>query len=130
MKPLPFDGLQERYYGWLEGRSLKWFEPDLSGPKVTLPLVKLALRFSGEQADDFVERVIHSFDTIVKKHARARVLIVLHWGLLSILNQYLLGKDLSIWREIGPWTSCGVSEFHADGSVWRPVCVDENGHLL
>ena len=36
MVPVPNDGLKERYYGWLEGKPLSLFEPDLSGPAETL----------------------------------------------------------------------------------------------
>ena len=131
MEPVPVDGLKERYYGWREGRSLKWFEPDLSGPKITLPLVKFALWASGESSDDFINRAIHTFDIIAKKHRGERVLIVLHWGILSILNQYLQEKDVSAWREIGPWIACGISEFHHNNNgTWKPIRFDNGHHLL
>jgi broad specificity phosphatase PhoE len=131
MAPVPVDGLKERYYGWLEGRSMKWFEPDLSGPKLTLPLVKFALWASGERGDDFVRRVTTTFDTIAEKHRGERVLIVLHWGLLSVLTQYLQEKDLSVWRGVGPWIACGISEYHHNNNgTWKPIHFDNGRHLL
>ena len=130
ISPTPLDGLKERYYGWLEGKSLALFEPDLSGPKITLPLVKFALRISGEKADDFVARVTHTFDQLIKKHQGQRILIVLHWGNLSILKQYLTEQDISKWRGIGPWTSCGITEYHLKQGRWHPVYVNESSHLL
>lgn len=130
MTPMPEDGFMERYYGWLEGKSIALFEPDLSGPKITLPLVKFALKMSGELGNDFVKRVINTFNKIVAKHKGQRILIVLHWGILSVLTQYLQQKDLSIWRSIGPWTACGISEYHHINNKWHPIYQDEHSHLL
>jgi len=109
---------------------MKWFEPDLSGPRITLPLVKFALWASGESGDDFVNRVTSTFDAIAHKHVGQRVLIVLHWGILSVLTQHLLEKDLSIWRAIGPWTACGISEYHRSNGKWHPQYVNNSSHLL
>ncbi len=130
MDPTPADGFMERFYGWLEGRNMKWFEPDLSGPKLTLPLVKLALWASGESGDDFVARVVSTFDKIADRHRGERVLIVLHWGILSVLTQHLQGKDLSVWRAVGPWTACGISEYHHINGAWQPLYLDSSSHLL
>ena len=129
MTPAPIDGLKERYYGWLEGRSLKWFDPDLSGPKVTLPIVKFALWASGESSKDFVDRVTSAFDAITDTHKGQRVLIVLHWGVLGVLTQYLHKKDLKKWQKIGPWVACGISEFHRDNGKWDPIYLDKDDHL-
>jgi len=128
--PVPNDGLKERYYGWLEGKPLSLFEPDLSGPKIMHPFINIALKASGESAKFFVDRVISTFDDITTRHKKQRILFVIHWGLLSILTQYLQGKDLSVWREIGPWTSCGISEFHQKENTWQPIYLNNSSHLL
>ncbi len=128
--PVPNDGLKERYYGWLEGKPLSLFEPDLSGPKIMHPFINIALKASGESANFFVDRVISTFDDITTRHKKQRILFVIHWGLLSILTQYLQGKDLSVWREIGPWTSCGISEFHQKENTWQPIYLNNSSHLL
>jgi probable phosphoglycerate mutase len=130
MAPVPVDGLKERYYGWLEGKPLSLFEPDLSGPKVMHPFIKFALNMSGESAEIFINRVIRTFDHLAAKHKGRRLLIVIHWGILSILTQYLQGKDLAVWREIGPWTSCGISEFHKKDNIWQTIYLDDSSHLL
>ena len=130
MTPVPTDGLKERYYGWLEGKPLSLFEPDLTGPKVMHPFIKFALKTSGEIAEDFIDRVINTFDYITGKHKGQRILIVIHWGILSVLTQYLQGKDLAFWRETGPWTSCGISEFHQKKNKWQPIYMDDSNHLL
>ena len=130
MAPVPVDGLKERYYGWLEGKPLSLFEPDLSGPKIMHPFMKFALKTSGESAEIFINRVIRTFDHLAAKHKGRRLLIVIHWGILSILTQYLQGKDLAVWREIGPWTSCGISEFHKKDNIWQTIYLDDSSHLL
>ena len=130
MQPVPSNGLKERFYGWLEGKPLSLFEPDLSGPKIMHPIINFALNTSGESSQDFIERVITDFERITTKHAGQRILIVLHWGILSILTQYLQGKDLSIWRGIGPWTSCGISEYQQNTVNWHPLYLDKRSHLI
>ena len=130
MAPVPNDGLKERYYGWLEGRPLSLFEPDLTGPKIMHPFIKFALKTSGESAEFFIDRVIRTFDQIAANHKGQRILIVIHWGILSVLTQYLQGKDLAFWREIGPWTSCGISEFHQKENKWKTIYLDDSNHLL
>ena len=130
MAPVPTDGLKERYYGWLEGKPLSLFEPDLTGPIIIHPFIKFALNTSGESADGFIDRVIKTFDQITAKHKGQRILIVLHWGILSVLAQYLQGKDLADWREIGPWTSCGISEFHQKENLWQLIYLDDSSHLI
>lgn len=128
--PVPTDGLKERYYGWLEGKPLTLFEPDLTGPKIMHPIIEFALKISGESSLDFLDRVITTFESIVAKHEGQRILIVLHWGILSVLTQYLQGKDLAVWREIGPWTSCGISEYQQNENHWHPLYLDRSSHLI
>jgi probable phosphoglycerate mutase len=128
--PVPTDGLKERYYGWLEGKPLSLFEPDLTGPRIMHPIIELALKMTGESSQNFLDRVITTFESIVAKHEGQRILIVLHWGILSVLTQYLQGKDLAVWREIGPWTSCGISEYQQNENHWHPLYLDRSSHLI
>jgi len=127
--PVPTDGFKERCYGWLEGKPLSLFEPDLSGPKIMRPFIEFALKISGESAENFIDRVVKTFNHITAKHRGQSILVVLHWGILSVLTQYLQGKNLAVWREIGPWTSCGISEFHQNGKKWQPIYLDDSSHL-
>jgi 2,3-bisphosphoglycerate-dependent phosphoglycerate mutase len=128
-KPVPVDNLRERYYGYLEGKSLEYFEPDGSGPWFTRPYVKLALWLTGESEQHFVKRVIDAIEEIVHAHQNQRILVVTHWGVLGILSLYLQGKDVSNWRQIGPWIACGTSEFHSNGQGWKTIRLDD-GHYL
>jgi len=129
MQPVPVDGLRERNYGWLEGKPLAFFEPDLTGPAIMHPIIKFALCASGEGDQEFPRRVIKSFDEIYQRHLAQRVLLVIHWGILSILTRYFRNEDMNGWQSVGPWTACGISEFHKNGSGWRIIRLDDNSHL-
>lgn len=129
MSAQPVDGLRERYYGWLEGKPLAMFEPDLTGPAFMHPIIKFALHFSGEREDEFPKRVIRSFEEIVSNHRGERVLIVIHWGILSILTRYFKGESMEGWQCVGPWTACGISEARLNGRGWEIVRLDQHYHL-
>ena len=94
------------------------------------PIIEFALTMSGESSQDFLDRVITTFENIAAKHEGQRILIVLHWGILSVLTQYLQGKDLALWREIGPWASCGISEYQQNEKNWHSLYLDKSSHLI
>jgi broad specificity phosphatase PhoE len=129
MQPMPVDGLRERNYGWLEGKPNSFFEPDLTGPAFMHPVIKFALRASGEGDEEFPHRVTKSFDEIYQRHQGQRVLLVIHWGILSILTRYFRNEKMIGWQSIGPWTACGISEVHKNGSGWQIIRLDDHSHL-
>ena len=129
LSPQPVDGLRERNYGWLEGKPLALFEPDLTGPAFMHPIIKFALHYSGEREDEFPRRVIRTFDGIVEQHRGERILMVIHWGILSILTRYFKGEDMNGWQAVGPWTACGISEARLNGRGWEVIRLDDNRHL-
>ena len=130
VEPVPEPGFEERAYGWLEGKSIRIFEPDLSGPKLFLPIVKFALKMSGEDSDAFLTRVTNAFDRIAERHPGQCVMIVTHWMPISVLYLYLSGKDLQEYRNLGPWTACGISEFRGGPGDWNQIRLNEGHHLL
>lgn len=130
LSPTPVDGLRERYYGWLEGKPLALFEPDLTGPVIMHPIIKFALYVSGEREDEFPRRVIRSFEKIVVDHRGERVLMVIHWGILSILTKYFNGENMGGWQGVGPWTACGISEARFNGHGWEILRLDDSRHLI
>ena len=129
MQPVPVDGLRERNYGWLEGKPLAFFEPDLTGPGFMHPLIKFALRVSGEGDEEFPRRVTKTISEIIQRHEGQRILLVIHWGILSILTRYFNDKDMRGWQSVGPWTACGISEIHKNGSGWQIIRLDDHSHL-
>jgi broad specificity phosphatase PhoE len=129
MQPLPVDGLRERNYGWLEGKPLVLFEPDLTGPAFMHPIIKFALRVSGERDEEFPRRVVKSMEEIIQRHSGQRVLLVIHWGILSILTRYFRGEGMEGWQSVGPWKACGITEYHKNGKGWQVIRTDDHSHL-
>jgi probable phosphoglycerate mutase len=129
MQPLPVDGLRERNYGWLEGKPLALFEPDLTGPVFMHPIIKFALHVSGERDEEFPRRVVNSIEEIIQRHNGQRVLLVIHWGILSILTRYFRGEGMEGWQSVGPWKACGITEYHKNGKGWQVIRTDDHSHL-
>ncbi len=129
LKPTPVDGLRERYYGILEGKSMKLFEPDGSGPWYMRPYVHLALQLTGESEKHVARRAVRSMEEIISQHPGERVIAVVHWGILGIMSQYFQNKDINAWRTVGPWTACGISEFHLTNGCWKIVRMNDGSHL-
>jgi len=129
LKPIPLDAMRERYYGWLEGKKLSKFEPDGSGAWYLRSYVNFALWISGESERHVAQRVVKGIQKIIADHQNQRIILVVHWGVLSILTQFFEGKDVNSWRNVGPWTACGVSEFHSNGKGWRKVRLNDGSYL-
>ncbi len=127
--PIPSEGLRERHYGILEGKSMELFEPDGTGAWYFRPFVDLALWLTGESEHKFIERVINSIEEIIIKHEGQHIIAVVHWGILSILSQYLQGKPLDGWRNIGPWTACGVTELISSNPHWNLIRLNDDSYL-
>jgi 2,3-bisphosphoglycerate-dependent phosphoglycerate mutase len=129
LNPIPVDGLRERYYGLLEGKSLDLFEPDGSGPWYMRPYVYLALGLTGESEKHVAKRAVRSIEDLLSKHQGDRIMVVVHWGILGVLSQYFQGKDIYEWKTIGPWTACGITEFHANDGSWQAIRINDGSHL-
>jgi len=128
-EPIPLDGLRERFYGGLEGFPLLTFEPDLTGPVLLRPFVRFVLFISGEHEKNFISRVVSSIQEIINNHPGQRVLIVTHWGVLSILTKFFKGENMKNWEAVGPWTACGISEYRSNGQGWKTVQFNSSSHL-
>ncbi len=129
MQPVPVDGLRERNYGWLEGKPLAIFEPDLTGPAFMHPVIKFSLHVSGERDGEFSNRIVKNVEEIIQRHSGQRVLLVIHWGILSIMTRYFKGESMEGWQSAGPWTACGISEFRKNGKGWQTIRSDDHSHL-
>lgn len=129
LTPEPLDGLKEMYYGCMEGKPNPPFEPDGTGPHLYRPLVMLILRLTGENLAHFFKRVKDTVHSVIEKHTKSRLLIVTHWGVLSIIMATFLDNDPKRWREYGDWAACGVTEIHSKNGKWHLVRLNDPGHL-
>lgn len=129
LEPQPVDGLREQSYGWLEGLPSVLFEPEEGGFWPLRPFVRFAMQHSAEMGNAYLKRILSSFDQIVTENQARRIMLVVHWGVLCILERYLTGKDVTQWFEQVAWNYCGISEFHKNGTGWQVIRLDDNSHL-
>ena len=127
--PQPLDGLQEADYGWMEGRPIRLFEPDGTVPRLLRLVVRLSIGLTGERHGKFSRRVGAAVEQLIERHPRARLLVVTHWGVLSITVALLVDRDTKVWRRYGPWAACGIAELRAAEDSWRVVRMNERSHL-
>jgi 2,3-bisphosphoglycerate-dependent phosphoglycerate mutase len=129
IQPVPVDGLRERNYGWLEGKPLAIFEPDLTGPAFMYPVIKFSLHVSGERDGEFSSRIVKNVEEIIQRHICQRVQLVIHWRILSIMTRYFKSESMEGWQSVGPWIACRISEFRKNGMGWQTIRSDDHSHL-
>jgi probable phosphoglycerate mutase len=129
LQPRVLDGVEEADYGLLEGRRLSLFEPDGSGARWLRPVVALTLRLTGEPPRRMERRVAAAAQVLIQRHPSGSVLLVTHWGVLSMLMATLVEGDPGRWRQYGPWTPCGITELRPTQGRWIPVIVNDSKHL-
>jgi len=129
LAPAPLEGLREMDFGWNEGKPLKRFDPDGTGERLFRPLVWLAVHLTGERTQHFAVRIREAIATMQAQYPHGRLLVVTHWGVISMLMAVLLDGDLHRWRTYGPWEACSISELRAENGVWRIIRLNDHTHL-
>lgn len=127
--PVPLEDLRELGFGWLEGKPLPYFSPDLGGPKLLRPIVSLLLETTGEDEGQFRRRVERAVNFIVRTHPDDRVLVVTHWAVLGQLAVSFLDEGVSNWRGYDSWAACGVTEIQRDTRGWHVLQWNDTSHL-
>jgi uncharacterized phosphatase len=127
--PKPLDGLREYEFGWIEGKPKSIFEPDGTGPFYLKPLISLSVWLTGERPRHFARRVLDAVRELTDRHPSDRILVVTHWGVLSLLMAALLDDDPKRWREYGDWAPCGITELHGHHGMWQLIRMNEAEHL-
>ncbi len=131
LTPWPLDGLAEADYGWMEGRSLRHWDPDPGHKRQTIRsrLARLAIGVTGEPFASFSRRVAAALVKMQADHPDGRLLIITHWGVLSLTMAMLLDGDARLRRKYGPWAACGISELCSNGAGWEAVRLNDKSHL-
>jgi probable phosphoglycerate mutase len=129
LTPVPLDGLREMDFGLLEGKPLRYVDPDGRGARLLRPLVRMVSSLSAERPRVFTSRVGNAIETMRARHPGGRLLVVTHWGTLSLLFSLLLEGSPSNWRRYGPWQACGISELHAANGAWQIAYINDYEHL-
>jgi probable phosphoglycerate mutase len=129
MQPIPLEGLSEMDFGWTEGKPLKLFEPDGTGLGIFRPIVWMARSLTAEQPQRFARRVQGALETMQSQHPGGRLLVVTHWGVLSMLMALIMDGNAQRWKEYGPWAACSLSVVRANGQGWQAVRLNDQAHL-
>ena len=119
LDPIPLAGLSERYYGWGEGKPM--FIVDPTGPKLLKPFVRLMVNLTGEREHHFTQRIKSTIETIINQHPRGRVLVVTHWGVLSMIMSLLMDGNLKNADNYGPWKACGLTTLQQNCRTWKII---------
>lgn len=127
--PEPREGFREYKFGWMEGKPKTIFEPDGTGPLFMKPLIYLGIFLTGERPGQFNNRVLRAIDDITDQHPSDRILVVTHWGVLSLIMAALLDADPTRWREYGSWAPCGITELHGQNDKWQLIRLNDAEHL-
>lgn len=135
LRPQPLAGLAEVDFGLLEGRPLRSVDPAGRGSRLQQLAMGLTIALTGEPAWRVARRVQAALDQIVGAHRGQQVLVVTHWGVMSMIAALTLDGAARNWRRRGPWAACGISELEAAASGgdgrprWRALRLDDRGHL-
>jgi probable phosphoglycerate mutase len=131
LAPQPLEGLAEADYGWMEGRSLRRWDPDPGDGSRSLGgwLGHVAITLTGERPGRFSQRVQAAFEELAGRHLGQRVVAVTHWGVLSMAMALLLDGDPQTRRRYGPWAACGLSELVLADGRWQAVRLNDQSHL-
>ena len=127
--PTPLDPLREMNYGVTEGWPLSIVDPDGTGAFLLRPFIRAAMALTGEHPNQLATRVAAGMQMIQERHPDGRLIVVTHWGVLSMIMAHLLNGDPARWRDYGPWTACGITELRTANGGWEIVRMNDGEHL-
>lgn len=129
LTPVPLDDLREADFGWLEGKPLSHIDPDGPGNKFLRPVVWLMRSLTAERPEHIAGRVTAAVETMTRQFPQGRLLVVTHWGIISMIMAQLVDQDPGKWHGRGPWAACGLSELHAVNGAWQVVRLNDHEHI-
>ena len=100
-----------------------------SGLKLYSYFARLAMAATAERSNRFASRVKSALEMIQSNHPEGRVLVVAHWGVLSMIMAIIMDGDFHHWKSYGPWAACGVTELHRFQNSWQVVCLNDHAHI-
>ncbi len=131
LEPIPFDGLREMDFGWLEGSRLFNFANDSPLRRMFRSAwITLVVRLSGEPRPHFGQRVAEAACEIARRHPDQRVLAVIHMGVRGAMLARLVDGDPSAWTHYDGWPACAFTEIevHPAGKA-RLIHLNISDHL-
>ncbi len=129
LTPALLDDLREADFGWLEGRPLSLIDPNGQGHKFLRPAAWLMGALTAERPGRVAKRVVAAVEAMTRQFPDGRLLVVTHWGVISMIMAQLVDQDIRKWRGRGPWAACGLSELHVVNGAWQVVRLNDHAHL-
>ena len=129
LTPEPLEGLREYIFGWVEGKPKPSFEPDGTGPLLMKPIIALSIWLTGERPGQFKRRVLNAVNELADRYSSDRILVVTHWGVLSMIMAGLLDENPNRWKMYGGWAPCGITELHGQDGKWKLILMNDSEHL-
>lgn len=129
--PVPLDGVRERAYGWMEGKPMWLADPDGKTVPGLKHLARWIMQRTAEPFAAFAQRTRAAAEALLSRHPDGRVVVVTHWGVISLLVASLVDGRPDTWTGRGPWAACGLTELHADPAAgcWRVTRLNLHDHL-
>lgn len=129
LSPQPAPALRERRYGLFEGLTYGeaqerypeyYARHEAREPGFVIP--------DGESLEQFHDRVTGCLQSLLERHRGQTLVVVLHGGVLDIINRFVRGNPLSTPRDfLIPNT--GLNWVVQDGTGWHIESWAETGHL-
>jgi len=119
------DDFREMHYGEWEGLSAEEIEQHFPGMLVRWRENPVGMQIPGaERVEDFAERVVCAWDTMLRAYSGRRLLLVGHSGTLRVIVAHVLGAPLPVTRRFAmpyaAWSrvkkaGCGYLLTHLNG---------------
>lgn len=120
---------REYKFGWLEGRPMPDFGENGGKSKILKPIANLIMTITGERSASFQKRVAVGLQRIAATHKSDPVIIVTHWGVLTILTALLLEENLEHWEDKVKWAPCGITRLQVRDNKWEMIQYNAIDHL-
>ncbi len=121
--------LRERHYGTLQSLTMK--EAKALHPEVYRRHVEWDLHFDldgGESLAGFAKRAMAGLDSLARRHAGEKVLVVTHGGVLDIVYRTATGRSLAARRDF-PIPNAALNWLERDETSWRVQLWADQRHL-
>lgn len=129
LEPIPEPGLTERDFGWMEGKPLPRRDANALLRRLYQFLIRVSFALSGEGSKDFERRVARTLEAILRRHPHGQLILVTHWGVLTMIMLQLLGGSWREWVEAANWSACSITEVRRSHGVWEAVRTNDTEHL-
>ncbi|WP_415035019.1 histidine phosphatase family protein [Azonexus sp.] len=129
LTPQPEPALRERDYGIFAG--LTYAQAEAEHPEAYAAFAGRNADYAfenGESLHGLYRRVTQRLQQLAAQHAGEAIGLVVHGGVLDVINRFVRGKPLEMARDF-LIPNAGMNWLELRDGVWRIVCWGETAHL-